>query len=361
MEHLKGKYLIIRVDADIQIGAGHLMRCLALAQAWKDAGGKITFITSCQNKGLLRRLREEESEICLLAHTYPDPGDWDYTKGILAAHPDAWVVLDGYHFDEVYQRWMKETGLRLLVIDDMAHLKCYYADIVLNQNIHANEELYENREPYTQLLLGNHYVLLRQEFWKWRGWKRQVPQVARKILVTFGGGDPDNVTFKVIQALHQVEVDGLETEVVVGGSNPNYVELQAAVCDSRFPIRLKSNVANMPELMAWPDIAISAGGTTSWELAFMGLPSIVLILADNQRPIAERLNTKGVAVNLGWHKNLSSSDIAQALTQLLVSEKSRVELSRRGQKLVDGEGSFRVLKALVGDLGGNNADSLSGK
>ena len=174
MEHLSGRNLIVRADASTQIGTGHLMRCLALAQAWKDAGSQVTFITACHSEGLLERLREEGFNLHRLACSYPDAGDWDYTQNVLTISPDAWVVLDGYHFDEVYQQRVKEGGQRLLVIDDMAHLKHYYADIVLNQNLHA-EQLKYSCEPQTRLLLGTRYALLRREFLAWRDWQREVP------------------------------------------------------------------------------------------------------------------------------------------------------------------------------------------
>src|SRR5207249_1652332 len=127
-----------------------------------------------------------------------------------------------------------------------------------------------------------------------------------KVLVTMGGSDPDNVTLKVIQALPQVEVQGLEATVVIGGTNPHYRELEAAILQLPLPIRLERNATNMPELMAWADIAVSAGGTTLWELAFMGLPNLVVVLADNQRPAAAHLGAIGAITNMGWHGSVSS-------------------------------------------------------
>lgn len=339
--------LLIRADASAQIGAGHLMRCLALAQGWKARGRQATFITACESDGLRQRLSDEGFQVITLKRSYPGLTDWETTSQVLAAQSSAWVVLDGYHFDPAYQRQIKETGHRLLAIDDMAHLDHYYADLVLNQNINA-EELRYSCEPYTRLLLGTRYVLLRSEFLAWRGWQREIPQVARKVLVTLGGGDPDNQTLKVIRALCQVAVGSLEAVVVVGGSNPYYEELRSAAQDSQLPIRLETNVVNMSDLMAWADVAIAAGGSTSWELAFMGLPSLLLILADNQRPIAEGLDRLGVAVNLGWHQNLSSAEIAQSLTKLLVAAGVRTEMARRGRELVDGKGGARVSDHLMG-------------
>jgi UDP-2,4-diacetamido-2,4,6-trideoxy-beta-L-altropyranose hydrolase len=260
------------------------------------------------------------------------------------------VVVDGYQFGSEYQQTIKNSGLNLLFIDDYGHAEHYYADVVLNQNISAEEEWYQHREPYTQLLLGTRYTLLRREFWQWQGWQRTVPPVAKKVLVTLGGADPDNVTLKVIQSLQIVEVEELEAVVVVGGSNPHYENLKMAVQDSRYPIQVQQNVTNMPELMAWADMAISAGGSTCWELAFMGLPSILLILADNQRAIAQKLATLNLAVNLGWHQDVTIEEIGLALRESIGDRPKRETMSKRERELVDGNGARRVVSEMVNML-----------
>ena len=154
------------------------------------------------------------------------------------------------------------------------------------------------------------------------------------------------MTFKVIQALQRLTLMQLEAVVVVGGSNPHYEMLQKATHHSPFPIHLKRNVTNMPELMAWADIAVSAGGTTCWEMAFMGLPNIILVLADNQVPIAEKLDKAGLALNLGWHETVIPDEIAEKLSDLLDGEVKLQEMSNRGRQLVDGEGNCRILGEL---------------
>ncbi|MEH2258806.1 UDP-2,4-diacetamido-2,4,6-trideoxy-beta-L-altropyranose hydrolase [Nostoc sp.] len=338
--------LVFRVDASTQIGTGHLMRCLALAQAWQNTEKQAIFLMSNSVPTLEQRLLSEGIKVVHLSVPWGSIEDARETTSFARQLDANWLVADGYHFGAEYQRVIKDAGLSLLFIDDYAHADHYYADMVLNQNIYAHEGLYANREPYTQLLLGLKYALLRREFWQWRGWERETPTIARKVLVTLGGSDPDNVTLKVIKALQLVELDVLETVVVVGGSNPHYEQLQSASLDSRFPIHLKRNVTNMPELMAWADVAIASGGSTSWELAFMGLPSIVLVLADNQRAIAQKLDEMGVSIYLGWHEDVSVAEIGSAVTDLLIVAHTRVEITRRGQKLVDGEGSKRVLRNL---------------
>ena len=345
MEHLEEKQLLIRADASTQIGTGHLMRCLALAQALKDAGGNVVFITACQSDDLLQRLREEGFNIHILAHPYPDPGDWDYTKDILAAHPDAWVVLDGYHFDGVYQQRVKDTGHRLLVIDDMAYLKHYYADIVLNQNLHAGRLQY-SCEPYSRLLLGTRYALLRREFLAWRGWKREIPELARRVLVTMGGGDPENHTLKVIKALQNVEVPGLEAVIVIGASNPHAEVLEARIKQSTIPIRLIRNAENMPELMAWADVAVSSAGATTWELLFLGVPTLLLVLADNQRYVAEHVESESAGRTLGWAKNISVEPLAKAVALLLKDLDWRTKAVKNARQIVDGQGAQRVVASI---------------
>jgi len=210
-------------------------------------------------------------------------------------------VLDGYHFDGVYQRQVKEAGNRLLVIDDMAHLKHYYADIVLNQNLHA-EQLRYACELDTCLLLGTRYVLLRREFLAWKERQREIPEVARRVLVTLGGGDPENNTLKVIQALREVGIPGLEATVVIGASNPHASVLEQAAKQSCIPIRMVRDTKNMPEIMAWADVAVSGGGSTAWELLFMGVPSLLLVVAENQRCIAEYVGNQGLGKISVWRR-----------------------------------------------------------
>jgi len=335
--------LIIRADAGTRIGTGHIMRCLALAQGWKDAGGEVTFVTSCRAEGLLQRLRDEEFDIKLLSGAYPDTDDWDITRDVLAVHPGARVVLDGYHFDEVYQRQVREAGHRLLVIDDNAHLKHYYADIVLNQNLHA-EQLPYSCEPYTSLLLGTRYVLLRREFLAWKEkLQREIPEVACRVLITLGGGDSDNQTLKVIQALQEVAIPDLEATVVIGASNPHASALNEAAKQSRIPIRIVCDAKNMPELMSRADVAVAASGSTFWELAFMGVPSLVFVLADNQRYLADVLGKLGLAIVIPGCNNPSPTQLIQAATRLLEGAEIRAGMVLHLQELVDGEGVARII------------------
>ena len=345
--------LVVRADSTTQIGIGHIMRCIALAQAWQDNGGDVTFLSYCESVGLRKRIIDEGFDFVPIEKPYPDPNDLKRTLLILSNStnptnltPTPWLVIDGYHFTSDYQRQVKEAGHRLLVIDDMAHFDHYYADVVLNQNINA-ETLQYSCEPYTRLLLGTRYVLLRREFLGWKGWKREIPPVARKVLVTIGGGDPNNVTLKVINALKKLDISDLDVRIVVGPSNPHKEILKNAVLHAPCSMRILQNVENMPELMAWADIAVSAGGSTCWEMAFMGLPSLIITVADNQVGIAEALGKAGAGLDLGWHENISIKQCTQALKEILRDKNKRLCFSEQEQKLVNAKGGQKIIKAML--------------
>jgi len=339
--------IIIRADANTQIGIGHVMRCIALGQAWKKKGGRVIFISACESKNLKNRITDEGFELVPHEKPCPDPDDLLTTLAIInnQTTTNDWIVLDGYHFDTDYQQSIKKNGNSILVIDDIAQLKHYYADILINQNLHA-EELNYSCEPYTKLLLGTKYVLLRSEFLRWQGWKRKIPDIAHKVLVTLGGSDPDNVTLKVIDVLQHVKVEGLEVIVVVGGNNPHYKELQSAVRGLQIPIRLERNVANISELMAWADMAITGGGSTIWELAFMKLPSFVAIIAENQRLIVEDLAKKDCLLGSGWIKDFDIKFLKEEFKKFILNKNFRKRINHKIQILVDGKGLFRVLKLI---------------
>lgn len=338
--------LIIRADASTQMGTGHLMRCLALAQAVQEMGSQLLVVIAQSVPQIEQRLKHEKIAHALIDTTPGSLEDGKATIAIAKQVSAQWVVLDGYHFDATYQQRIKAAGLRLLVLDDYGQATHYYADLILNQNVSAREEWYHHREPYTQLLLGSRYVLLRREFLAYRHWSRSHPDIAQKILVTLGGSDPDNATFKVIQALQQLRPTDLEVRVVIGGGNPHVLSLETAARNCQFSIKLERSVAHMPELMAWADVAIAAGGTTCWELAFMGVPSSLLILADNQQAIVQELDRLNVAGGLGWANETSTEQIAQVVGQILKSPGDRQRMSAQGQAMVDGEGAARVLRQL---------------
>jgi UDP-2,4-diacetamido-2,4,6-trideoxy-beta-L-altropyranose hydrolase len=349
-DHSSGS-LLIRADASSEIGTGHILRCLALAQAWQTRGGVATFISYCQNRTLSNRIIDEGFNFVPVEKPHPDPSDLNAALDELSAKidqpsPAGWLVLDGNHFDTPYQKAIKKAGYQLLVIDDMNHLPYYDTDILLNQNIHAERLRYPCNAD-TRLMLGTSYALLRDEFLSWRGWKREIPDVAHKLLVTLGGSDSKNVTLKVIQALNSMNDLDLEVRIVIGPSNLNTDSLKRELTSSPFAFDLLTSVKDMPGLMTWADMAISAGGSTCWEMAYMGLPNIIIVLDDNQESVAEGLEKEGCSISVGNQTRFESKTISKEIKRIIFEKEVRKVMSEKGQNLIDGLGAVRVLKELA--------------
>jgi len=170
--------LLVRADGSPQIGIGHVMRCLALAQAWQDEGGGAAYAMVPGASNLESRLAAEGIDVLLIDAEPGSEADSAETCRIASLVKADWLVMDGYRFDADYQRTVKRAGLRLLVVDDCADAEHYWADLILNQDILAEEKVYGRREPYTRVLLGPLYVLLRREFLSWPRRERPAPDVA---------------------------------------------------------------------------------------------------------------------------------------------------------------------------------------
>ena len=344
-------HLYVRADADGKIGTGHIMRCIALAQAWQDQGGEVTFISHCESEALSERIQREGFKFIDLDHVCPDSADLKNTLSILkneSADQKNWLVLDGYHFTLEYQKSIRDEGYRLMVIDDMNHLPHYHADILLNQNIHAPELTYHCDED-TTMLMGTQYVLLRREFLKYRNFTRQIPVQARNILVTLGGADPDNVTLKVIEALKLLDDQDIKIKIIVGPANPHQETLRKAIASAYLEAEILINPFNMPALMEWADVAISGAGSSCWELAFMRLPSTIVTMAPNQDYAAVMLTMRGFFLMQKLTITPLNGINVQMMFELLLDFDTRRKLSDKCSELIDGYGSIRVIEALISD------------
>jgi UDP-2,4-diacetamido-2,4,6-trideoxy-beta-L-altropyranose hydrolase len=334
--------LLIRADASPRMGTGHVLRCLALAQAWQDEGCHAHFALAGAPPGVAERLASEGATVHRLGADAGSAVDAHEVGRLARELGAAWVVLDGYHFAADYQRALKEAGLRLLAVDDFGSAAGGPADVLLNQNLYADEALYRGRARDALLLLGPRYALLRREFLQRRGRRRDVPAVARKVLVTLGGSDPENVTPRAVTALRGL---GLEAEVLVGMANPHRAEVEAAARGSD-TIRVRFN-ANVPDLMAWADFAFAAAGSTCWELAFMGLPGLLIVQAENQAPVAASCHSAGIGRSLGRAREHSAESFAAALKAVASDHEFRAAAAARGPELIDGEGARRVVAVLL--------------
>ena len=337
--------LLIRADATISTGTGHLMRCIALADEWASRGAEVWFLTKCDHTLIKNRIQSEGHRIFDLERIHPDRTDLETIRSIIGSSTIHWVILDGYHFEVNYQKEIKKLGVSLMVIDDNAHLDYYIADILLNQNIYADSLTY-NIKPKTKLLLGLRYVLLRSEFLEWQDWKRSVQSNAQRILVTLGGFGTFDSYKKILQALTRLSLAKIKCEIVLGG-NTNPDMFHEFLKSTKMPVKLHSYVYNMPKLMADADIAISAGGSTCWELAYMSVPSLLIIMANNQKEAVIRLDKLGVFSSLGVFEEFDCFHISKIIERLLCSLPERKSMSKKGGLLIDGDGAKRVIDTLA--------------
>ncbi len=339
--------VLIRADASPEIGTGHVMRCLALAHAIADRGGRPEFASSAISDPLRRRIEDAGFAVVEVPARHPDPRDLATLLALARQRDAAWVVTDGYAFDTGYQEAIRRAGRRLMVIDDYNHLPRYDCDVLLNQNLGA-ESLAYKVNPEAVRLFGPRYALLRPEFPAYRDRPRDLPAQARKILVLFGGADPANVTGRTLEALRGLD---LEVRAVVGPLNPHWDRLCEQVARihaecSATRIELLRDVRDMPALMAWADLAITAAGSTCWELACLGVPMVVTAVAENQEGIARELERAAVAVRLTEREVGDIAALKELIGTLLQQKDRRGRMTAALSSLVDGLGARRIASLL---------------
>jgi UDP-2,4-diacetamido-2,4,6-trideoxy-beta-L-altropyranose hydrolase len=332
-----------RVDADAAMGAGHFMRCLSLAHACRAQGGEPVFFSATPTQGLIDRVQDAGYELVQIETDAPDLG----VRAICvwaSNNKRSWVVLDGYQFNGAYQLAVAQAGARLMVIDDSLRLPRYHADLMLDQNLGSEDRRYPVATT-SRVLLGPRYALLAPGFVEADSDGRTYPDRARKLLITLGASDSVDATSKVLSALVSIDMSESFIKVVIGGANQRRAEVRRLAEDSGY--RVVEDATDMPSLMADADLAITAAGSTSWEVCRMGLPAITITLADNQRDIAAALSGASISVDLGWHNDVTADGIQDAVTRLISDQKARERMGTTGQKLVDGQGASRVVNAMI--------------
>lgn len=257
------------------------------------------------------------------------------------------IIVDGYQFRAAYLQGLASHGCFTCYVDDLMDQR-YECQAVLNQNFYAKESSFE-RGAGCELLLGARYALVREEFLAARATRIMLspPADPARLLVTFGGADLAGATLLVLRALSAVEVP-LAVQVVIGAANPHAAEIESLARNSpRHEVAVLHAVEHMGKLMAWADLGIVAGGTTLMEVCCVGLPALVLEIADNQRVVASTASELGLVRSLGWHESVQPHAIAAAVDGFLSDEQARLAMFERQRAMVDGRGSARVVRELL--------------
>ena len=257
------------------------------------------------------------------------------------------VIVDHYGARSRYLAELHRQGLNVGVIDDLADRDLKLVGWLLNQNLGASEQTYLTK-PDCRMLLGSRYALLRSEFSR-RAVRRRLPlQADKRVLVTLGGGDNTRLAEQVLAALGGVK-RRLDVRCVLGTIAEPPRSLLEAARNLSHTVRLLGKVKNMAKQMAWADLSINAGGSTCWELCYLGVPMIVLVLSRDQAPVAEALVDKGCAYRVGddWAERQTGFMLSSLVEKLLNDPQERAKMSARAQRLVDGRGAARAANALL--------------
>lgn len=343
-----GPMLLIRVDASVEIGAGHASRCLALAQAWRRGGGEAVFAMAEQLETLDAAVREV-ARVEPLDVVCGSDEDVRRTLELARRHDAAWIVVDGYRFREAFMRGVSRGARRTMALDDEASLSRYDVDMILNQNVGASAGEYEGRTE-ARLLLGTTCFLLRDVFLRRIDFDRPTPEVARKLLVSLGGGVSRGALAAVLEAAGSARVPGLKVTVVGDFEWP--AAGQASRSEGAPEVRFRGMVQDMAGVMAASDVAVCGGGVTSLELAFMRVPSVILTLSVDQARNTAALDRADIAIDAGPVEAIDAAVLGATIEGLCRDAGRRAEMSARGRVLVDGRGADRVaasLREIIGE------------
>ncbi|MCQ4262832.1 UDP-2,4-diacetamido-2,4,6-trideoxy-beta-L-altropyranose hydrolase [Stutzerimonas stutzeri] len=364
-----------RVDASLQMGSGHVMRCLTLADALAARGAACVFICRAHPGNLLDLVRSKGHAAQALPVTSASAGassleftaigdepvpvhshwlgatqdeDAEACAPILAELQPDWLIVDHYALDARWELLLRAHCRRLMVIDDLAD-RAHACDLLLDQTFGRDAKDYQAWVPSNcQMLCGSQYALLRPEFAALRAYslqRRARPQL-RQLLITMGGVDKDNATGQVLMALRVCPLPAdCRVTVVMGATAPWLSEVKQLAREMPWPTRVLVGVNDMAQLMADSDLAVGAAGATSWERCCLGLPTIMIVLANNQWQVAQGLEKAGAASVIERRQDIAEllPIHLSALTEPIISLQT---MSQLAMPIVEGRGAYLIARLL---------------
>lgn len=331
--------IAIRADGNGEIGFGHLMRMQALAYQFKKRGAKAVFLTRTPEN-------IKNYEKIGIPDSYDFHKEDEHLMNFLQSSKTDLLIVDNYKYDQ--ERLDNIAGLDIIsvYIDDL-NLYEFNVDFVVNGNLYAPRLNYRGRARF---LLGSKYLMLREEFMN--VCPREVSREVKNILLTFGAADVNNLILKVLDYVQEYRnFATLNWKVVIGPAFSTKKEIEKKV-KNHSNIHLYYN-PDIKNLMDNCDISISAAGSTTYELAACGVPTILIVVADNQTNLAQEADLQGIAINLGWYQDVQKNDLFNALDSLIYNYDSRKNMAAKGQKMVDGLGARRIVDILLRIVGGD--------
>jgi len=364
-------HIAFRVDASLEIGTGHVMRCLSLADALFERGSKCYFMCRPHQGNLLELIAQRGHRVLPLPELVTGENsvlndadnehwlgtDWATdavdTKKLLSiemgSEPVDWLVIDHYDLDVQWEQAMRPKAKRIMVIDDLAD-RSHDCELLLDQNLGRNEEDYVDLlMGETIKLIGPKNALLRPEFALLRSQslaRRKSNTQLRQLLITMGGVDKENSTSQILNALKACQLPAdLHIVVVMGPHAPWLDQVQALSSELPWHTEVLVGVKNMAQLMVDSDLAIGAAGSTSWERCCLGLPSFVLVLTENQLTGGVALHNAGAAILINSSQQIMDFLVEPQISELTVDMLTK--LSTAASDVTDGQGCIRIVKHML--------------
>ena len=348
--------IFFRADASFEIGYGHIYRCLALADSLLLSGRLCTFICREFEGNLINLIQSKGHKVEVIPILdYQNSNLWlgaswsedaDIVKGIIKGSAK-FMVVDHYGIDYRWEGDFKDVVQEMIVIDDLADKK-HDCKFLINQNIGWNKKDYKNLvSPQTELFIGPKYALLRPEFKKYRKYsiKRRDNPNLNNILISFGGVDKNNFSKKVLDHLKGINITNLSSiKVIIGKGNKHKNSLKKMCNDHITPIEILEDVNNMAEIMSQTDLIIGAAGSSSWERCSLGIPSIIFIMADNQKIGAHALAKEGCSILIKDNQTFKNS-LNEALNYFLNTSNLK-NSSNACKNMCDGDGVNTIIKSI---------------
>ncbi len=357
--------VVFRADASLHIGTGHVMRCLTLADALSEKGAECQFVCKDLPGNLIGYIRGKGYDVYSLPISTSDKDemtspllrDWlggsqkndaEHCRQFLDQNVPNWLIVDHYAIDVRWERLLRPSCEQLMVIDDLANRE-HDCDLLLDQTCGREASEYRSMAPDAcQLLCGSEYALLRPEFLKWRNYsleRRKIYEL-KQLLISLGGVDKDNVTSQVLRALKSscLPVD-CEITVVMGPNAPWLREVQVLAETLSWNTTVVAGVNNMGQLMADSDLAIGAAGATSWERCCLGLPTIMVVVAENQNRVASSIQKAGAALVVQLAPDIGDS-LRSNLLHLTASPERMLDMSLAAAGIVNGCGVATVIQSM---------------
>lgn len=365
-------WILFRVDSGRQIGAGHVMRCLSLANELRAAAVDCLFLCRGHEGHLAEMIRAagHRTSVAPVEAGFGGRSDYSGWRGGTVASEIDWattmiaaeggvplLVVDHYGLDAAYEAALRPICRGVVAFDDL-YDKPHACDILIDQNIGHTPDFFGNLAPGAQLLVGARYAPVHPAFASIRDAtlaRRKMSGRARVLLISVGGFDHMDVTSCALKALDPASGYGLDkiekAHVVLTGGAPHLAHVRFAV--EKIPVaRLHIDTVEMPALLAASDLAIGGAGVSAIERCVLGLPTLTVVMAENQEGAARRLEEFGAAVTLGHGRQLTPGDIAEAVCSLSADEVKLQRMIEKAASLCDGQGLARIIAPIVALLRG---------